>query len=36
MKILKELIKLFDFDNDEDYSDIDLFDIGDLDCNYFV
>ena len=27
MKFIRELIKKFDFDNDEDYSDIDFLDI---------
>jgi hypothetical protein len=27
MKFLKEVIKIFSFDNDEDYTDINLWDI---------
>lgn len=34
MKILKELIKLFNFNDDEDYSDVDLFDFDDSEFNY--
>jgi len=31
MKLFRELIKLFSFDNGEDYSDVDLWDLEDTD-----
>jgi hypothetical protein len=31
MGFIKELVKIFDFDNNEDYSDINLFEIDESD-----
>lgn len=35
MDILKKMIKIFDFDDDEDYSDIDFYDVDESDFLFF-
>jgi hypothetical protein len=34
MKFIKELIKLFEFDEDEDYSEVELYEIDDSEFYY--
>lgn len=35
MNIFKKFIKIFDFDEDEDYSDIDFYEIDESDFLFF-